>query len=436
MSDTHRQDPDLNRIQEDRAVEAASAQADQCRRTLAEQVRAAAGCTADLVGALSATRSPQGAEGPPGPGGGWCAAVLDSLLSGVAIVDAQIGRIVDVNATAARLIGLPKDRIIGRPCHEFVCPGELGPCPVTDPGPCANRSEQVLIREGGQRLPVIRTAAEFAWRGRTYRVESFVDISAWEQAHLDQQDVLQRLEQANRELTEFAYVVSHDLRAPLRGIKTLAGWIASDQGDRLDQEGQEQLSLLLRRVTRMEDLIQGILQYSRAGGLSDAGETVDLAELVPAIIDTIAPPAHMTLTLDTPLPRVQGDKTRLTQVFQNLLGNAVKFMDKPQGRIRIGCVDDGPLWRFSVHDNGPGIEERHFERIFKLFQTLAPQDESESSGVGLAVVKKVVTFYGGRVWVESRVGEGSTFHFTLPKLQDTGRPGAQPGAPDPPSART
>jgi len=115
------------------------------------------------------------------------------------------------------------------------------------------------------------------------------------------------------------------------------------------------------------------------------------------------------------LPQVQTDKTRVSQIFQNLLSNAIKFMDKPQGQIRIGCVQDGDFWRFSVADNGPGIEEKYFDRIFKLFQTLAPRDECESSGVGLAVVKKIVRFYGGKVWVESKVGEGSTFFFTLPK---------------------
>ncbi|MBP8303503.1 MAG: PAS domain-containing protein [Phycisphaerae bacterium] len=433
MSDAHRPDPDLSRIQGDRPVEAVSAQVDQCRQTLAEQVRAAADCAADLVGALCAATPPRAAEVRPGPGGDGFAAVLDCVLCGVILVDPQGCRIVDLNATAARLIGLPKDRILGRACHEFLCAGQPDPRPVADRGPCANRPEQVLIREGGDRLPVIQTTREVEWSGRTHWVVSFVDITAWKQAHLDQQDVLRRLEQANKELTEFAYVVSHDLRAPLRGIKTLAGWIASDQAERLDREGREQLSLLLGRVTRMEDLIQGILQYSRAGALLDEGQIVDLAELVPAILDLVAPPAHITVTLETPLPRVRGDQTRLTQVFQNLLGNAVKFMDKPQGRIQIGCIDDGAFWRFSVQDNGPGIEERHFDRIFKLFQTLAPQDESDSSGVGLAVVKKVVTFYGGRVWVESTVGKGSTFFFTLPKLGDTARPGAQ-AAPESPCA--
>jgi signal transduction histidine kinase len=105
------------------------------------------------------------------------------------------------------------------------------------------------------------------------------------------------------------------------------------------------------------------------------------------------------------------------QVFQNLLSNAVKYMDKPQGEVRVGCVEEDGFWKFSVADNGPGIEERHFERIFKIFQTLSPQDEFESTGIGLTVIKKIVELYGGKVWVQSKVGQGSTFFFTLPKAK-------------------
>jgi signal transduction histidine kinase len=112
---------------------------------------------------------------------------------------------------------------------------------------------------------------------------------------------------------------------------------------------------------------------------------------------------------------VVAERTRLQQVLQNLLSNAVKYMDKPEGRIRVGCSAMDDKWRLYVADNGPGIEERHFEKIFQLFQTLAPRDRVESTGVGLAVVKKIIEMYGGEIWVESKVGEGSTFFFTLPR---------------------
>ena len=141
---------------------------------------------------------------------------------------------------------------------------------------------------------------------------------------------------------------------------------------------------------------------------------MDLNQLIPGIIDGIAPPEHVRITVTPNLPVVECERTRIMQVFQNLLTNAVKFMDKPAGDVRVTCVREGDFWRFSVSDNGPGIEEKYFDRIFKLFQTLTPRDEFESSGVGLALVKKIVEMYGGRIWVESKVGQGSTFCFTLP----------------------
>jgi len=221
--------------------------------------------------------------------------------------------------------------------------------------------------------------------------------------------------QINEELTHFAYVVSHDLKAPLRGIKLITEWLCADYGDKLGDDAKEQLGLLQSRVARMHNLIDGVLQYSRVGRIQEDAASVDLNDLIAGVIDGIAPPSHIRVTVQADLPVIEGERTRIVQVFQNLLSNAVKFMDKPAGEVRVSCVADGAFWRFSVSDNGPGIESKYFDRIFKLFQTLAPRDEFESTGVGLAVVKKIVETYGGRIWVESRVGQGSTFCFTVPQ---------------------
>jgi PAS domain S-box-containing protein len=218
-----------------------------------------------------------------------------------------------------------------------------------------------------------------------------------------------------QELKDFAYIVSHDLKAPLRGIKTLADWISSDYADKLDEQGKEQMDLLLKRVERMHNLIDGVLQYSRVGRITEEKVQVDLNELIPNVIDMVAAPENITITVENELPAIECEQTRIMQVFENLLSNAVKYMDKPEGRIKIGCIEEDGFWKFSVADNGPGIEEQHFEKIFRIFQTLSSRDEFESTGVGLTVIKKIVELYGGKVWVESKVGEGSTFFFTLPK---------------------
>jgi two-component system sensor kinase FixL len=247
------------------------------------------------------------------------------------------------------------------------------------------------------------------------RVWSFRDITAQTRLVQELENANRQLARVNKELNDFAYVVSHDLKAPLRGIKTLAGWIASDCGDRLDTEAKEQLSLMLNRVDRMHDLIDGILQYSRIGRITEEKARVDLNELVPQVVDLLVAPEHIEIAIRDELPVVECERTRITQVFQNLIGNAIKYMDKPHGRIAIGCSDDDGWWTFRVEDNGPGIDEKHHGRVFQLFQTLAPQDAYESTGIGLTLVKKIVELNGGRVWIESKLGEGSTFFFTLPQ---------------------
>ena len=245
--------------------------------------------------------------------------------------------------------------------------------------------------------------------------QSTVSINDLRREVDQRQHMEKQLEAINEELTHFAYIISHDLKAPLRGIKLIADWLCTDYADKLGQEAAKQLALLQNRVQRMHNLIDSVLQYSRIGRIKQEITTIDLNELIESIIDNIAPPEHIQVMIPQPLPTVTGEKTQFTQVFQNLISNAIKYMDKPQGQITVAC-DDGPdAWTFSVSDNGPGIEAKHFDRIFQIFQTLASKDEYESTGVGLTLVKKIVEYHGGRVWIASEVGQGSTFYFSLPK---------------------
>jgi len=232
-----------------------------------------------------------------------------------------------------------------------------------------------------------------------------------------QTELLKQIESINHELRDFASIVSHDLKAPLRGIKTLANWLSTDYADKLDKDGREQINLLSGRVDWMHQLIEGVLEYSRVGRTKEERVQVNLSQVVPKVIEMVAPPENITITVENELPTIECEPTRIAQVFENLLSNAVKYMDKPNGQIKVGCVEDDSFWKFSVADNGPGIEEKHFEKIFQIFQTLSPRDDSESTGVGLTIIKKIVELYDGKIWVESKVGEGSTFFFTLPKQE-------------------
>jgi signal transduction histidine kinase/HAMP domain-containing protein len=228
-------------------------------------------------------------------------------------------------------------------------------------------------------------------------------------------DIVRELRRSNKELQDFAYVTAHDLKAPLRGIGTLTDWITTDYADKFDDTGRQQLHLLKGRVSRMSELIDSILHYSEIGRTARRIEPVDLNVLIPDVIGQLDPPEHVQITVAPNLPTVVSEKVRLIQLFQNLIGNAIKYMDKPQGLIEVDYASQDEYWRFSVTDNGPGIDEKYFTKIFEMFQTLTRRDELESTGIGLAVVKKIVDLCGGSVWVESKVGEGTTFYFTLPK---------------------
>ncbi|MBF0460351.1 MAG: hypothetical protein HQL87_03055 [Magnetococcales bacterium] len=230
----------------------------------------------------------------------------------------------------------------------------------------------------------------------------------------EKERLIQELERTNQELQQFAYIISHDLKAPLRAIHSLVQWIAEDYGPLFDDDGREQLDLLQGRVRRMDQLIEGVLHYSRIGRIREEMVPVNLNKLVLEVIDLLSPPPTITVRMVSRLPVVVCEKVRIGQVFQNLLSNAIKFMDKPHGEITITCVEQESFYQFGVQDNGPGIAPKDHERIFQIFQTLHAGDAYGSTGIGLTLVKKIVELHGGVVRVFSPL-PGTLFEFTLPK---------------------
>ena len=222
------------------------------------------------------------------------------------------------------------------------------------------------------------------------------------------------LNKANEELKNFAYVVSHDLKAPLRAINQLAGWIADDYASAFDAVGKQQIALLQSRARRMHDMIEGILQYSRVGRTKEPNEPIDVNRLLQDVIKLIAPPANFEIRVQEHLPTIHGETIRMFQVFQNLLDNAIKHNDKKNGIVAVSCTKQGDFWQFSVKDNGPGIPKQYQEKVFQLFQTLAPKDQSGNTGIGLSLIEKIVDHWGGKIWLECEPGQGCTFHFTIP----------------------
>jgi two-component system sensor kinase FixL len=354
-------------------------------------------------------------------------AIFDSAVDTIIIIDAK-GIIERCNPSAERLFGYAEAEIFGKnismlmpsPYREMH-DGYLARYLQTGEKRIIGIGREVVgLRKDGTVFPMDLAVAEMYLGERRMFTGIVRDISLRKQAEEQNAKLMQEIRSANEELTSFAYVVSHDLKAPLRAIGSLADWLSTDYADKFDDEGKEHMRLLISRVHRMGGLIDGILQYSRVGRVKEALADVDLNRLLSEVVDLLAPPAGITVTVDPSLPTIKTEPTRIAQLFQNLISNAIKYMDKPEGKIHIACVADGNFWKFSVADNGPGIEQRHFERIFQLFQTLAPRDRVESTGVGLSLVRKIVEIYGGRVWLESIPDAGTTFYFTLPQGRKAG----------------
>lgn len=234
------------------------------------------------------------------------------------------------------------------------------------------------------------------------------DITTW-------QAMQEQLIKSNEELENFAYITSHDLKAPLRAIERLSTWLEEDNRDKLDEKSKKNLVLLRQRVNRMTSLIEGILQYSRAGRTDLDVHVVDTKTLLHDVIDSLHPPTTFTISCADDLPVFQTASIPLSQVFANLINNAIKHHHLAKGTIHISVKESALFYEFLVSDDGPGIEPCYFEQIFQLFQTLQSRDELESTGIGLTIVKKIVESQGGEIHVESTVGVGTCFRFTWPK---------------------
>lgn len=243
--------------------------------------------------------------------------------------------------------------------------------------------------------------------------------AALRQSHdLLEQRVAERtveLERSIKELDQFAYIASHDLKAPLRAIQHLASWIAEDAGALLPEPSQRHLEKMQGRITRMERLLDDLLAYSRAGRYHGQVAEVDSGAVVNDVIDLLGPPPGFVITGAEEMPKLTTHRAPLELVFRNLIQNAIKHHHRTQGHIEVTARDLGNFIEFSVQDDGPGIDPAFHERIFQLFQTLRPRDEIEGSGMGLAIIKKTVETQGGVVSVTSTPGQGATFRFNWPK---------------------
>lgn len=273
---------------------------------------------------------------------------------------------------------------------------------------------KVKNKKGETRNWLISGAPNYNLKGELVgSIGIHLDITDFKALENQKENILKELEKRNDELQEYAHVVSHDLKSPLRSIDALVSWIKMDNKDKLDEASIQNLELIENTLETMEQLISNILEYSSAGSEVNELEFIDLNLLFNKIKGLLLIPENTSVYALKKLPTLKGDATKFQQLFQNLISNALKFLDKEKGIVEVDYTEENSFYKFSIKDNGIGIEKKYHEKIFKIFQSLNKREDS--TGIGLSIVKKIVDLYGGTIWLESEPNVGTTFYFTIKK---------------------
>ncbi|MCH2033488.1 MAG: PAS domain S-box protein [Tenacibaculum sp.] len=265
-----------------------------------------------------------------------------------------------------------------------------------------------------EKILLVSAAPSYSVRGEmTGSIGIILDITHIKKLESQKEELLKTLERRNVELEEYAHIVSHDLKSPLRSISALTSWLKEDYGDKLDGDGAKNIDLIQEVVQKMESLINDILNYSSIKEKSEDLEKVNMYELIGDITKLIFVPKNVTINIDENLPIINADKVRIQQLFQNLIGNAVNYSDKEQAYVNIKYKEKKKHHVFMVEDNGVGIPKEYHEKIFQVFESLG--DHKDSTGIGLSIVKKIVDVYDGKIWLDSEEGKGTTFFIQFKK---------------------
>jgi len=335
------------------------------------------------------------------------------------------GRILLVNRCIEAMFGYDRADLLGRPV-EVLLParfrashGMLRRNFIASAATRPMGADRVIIglRRDGTEFPVEIGLNPIMLDGQVSVLGAVQDISARHATLQERERQRQDLERTNGDLAEFAHAASHDLKAPLRGMAHLAEWIAEDVAKYGSAETLQHCNTLRARAERMQRLLDGLLAYAKAGRSARPPETFDTERMLHDLVGTLALPAGFTVEYAVDVPSLTTARLPLERVLQNLIENAVKHHDRPTGHIVVSVSRAGERIRFAVADDGPGIPPRYHQRVFHMFQTLARRDDVETSGIGLAIVKKKVEIYGGKVTVESAPpARGTRFVFTWPTM--------------------
>lgn len=330
------------------------------------------------------------------------------------------GTVIDCNSAAQELLGYPKEELTKLQIKDIVHHDDQEKSKkyfqklITD-GYYSNYQGRTITKNGVIKHVQVNSNAIYE-NGKMVGSRDIVrDITQLKKDEEKRNQLFIQLDEVNKELKEFAYIVSHDLKAPLRAIRNISNWLSEDYTDKIDDIGKKQLQLLDNRVNRMHQFINGIFEYTKVGRINETKEIVDMEEIIQNTNLMLNLKENVEIKILKKLPKIYCEKIKMEQVFQNLISNAVKYNDKKICKIEIDYEDLDSYYRIKIKDNGKGIEEKNFERIFQIFQTLQSKDDFESTGIGLSIVKRIVQLHGGEISVNSKLGEYTTFNFTLKK---------------------
>lgn len=367
-----------------------------------------------------------GASQAVSPAGQLFPRAVESSPSGILMAD-EAGKILRANAQAERLFGYKDDEMVGQ-SSEMLVPdrfrqlyreqrGVYYPAPV-EPG-LGQRRDLYGLRKDGSEFPAEIGLSPIQPSTGMQTLIVVVDITARKEAERKAKEYTEELKRSNAELEQFAYIASHDLQEPLRMVASYTELLAERYRGKLDEKADKYIGYVVEGARHMQRLIDDLLAYaqisSQAKPLQPTDSGAVLASVVTNLRETIKN-NHADITYEK-LPIVSADQGQLGQVFQNLIGNAVKFHDGKPPRIEVRAEAVGEMWQFSVADNGIGIAEENRGRIFQMFQRLNTREEFDGTGIGLTIVKRIVERHGGKIWFDSVVDQGTTFHFTMPKDQ-------------------
>jgi len=347
--------------------------------------------------------------------------VIESMSEAWLLID-RGGRVERVNPAAAALLECEEAELVGRPFAEICGSHAMPPTPwellERAPSGRLGPNDVELSTQTGRLVPLsISVGLVRDRRGKIIGMQMVAnDVTTRKQAEAILARQTEELARSNTELEQFAYVASHDLQEPLRMMASFAQLLAERYKGELGSEADEFIDYIVDGAARMQRLINDLLSYSRVGRREREFTPIDCTAVVETVCENLRAAIEESgaVVITDALPVVMGDETQLVQLFQNLLGNAIKFRDEKPVLIYIGAERRGDEWLFRVRDNGIGIEPQYVERIFLIFQRLHGRSQYPGTGIGLAIAKKIVERHAGRIWVESEAGKGSTFYFTLP----------------------